>query len=88
MDARGIGGADFAVGGEVRVVEIQANNWKTAMDFVNALKGAIGAPQSPGSSPDAFIDSMIWHDDMNALKAPYTIKIIGLGLEPNKSVAG
>jgi hypothetical protein len=47
------------------------------MDFVTALKVAIGAPDWHGSSPDAFVDSMIWHDEINALKAPYTIKIMG-----------
>jgi hypothetical protein len=47
------------------------------MDFLNALKKAIGAPDWHGSSPDAFLDSMIYHDEINALRAPYTIAISG-----------
>jgi hypothetical protein len=60
------------------VVELHAHGWVTAMDFVNALKTAIGAPDWHGSGPDAFLDSMIYHDDINALKSPYTIRIIGV----------
>jgi Barstar (barnase inhibitor) len=59
------------------IVELRADSWVTAMDFANALKKAIGAPHWHGSSPDAFLDSMIYHDDINALKAPYTVKICG-----------
>lgn len=47
------------------------------MDFVAALRVATGAPDWHGESSDAFVDSMIWHDEINALKAPYTIKITG-----------
>lgn len=44
---------------------------------MDALKKAIGAPAWHSSSPDAFLDSMIYHDDINELKAPYTIRISG-----------
>ena len=61
----------------MRIVELHADGWVTATDFVNALKKAIGAPDWHGSSADAFLDSMIYHDDINALKSPYTIRISG-----------
>jgi Barstar (barnase inhibitor) len=61
----------------MRVVELHADTWDAAMDFVAALKVATGAPDWHGSSPDAFMDSMIYRDEINALKAPYTIKIMG-----------
>ena len=48
------------------------------MDFANALKKAIGAPGWHSGSVDAFLDSMIYHDDINALKSPYTIRISGV----------
>ena len=38
----------------MRIVELHAEGWATAMDFVNALKEAIGAPDWHGQSPDAF----------------------------------
>jgi hypothetical protein len=62
----------------MRIVELHADDWVTATDFMDALKKAIGAPDWHGSSADAFLDSMIYHDDINALKSPYTIRIGGM----------
>jgi hypothetical protein len=59
----------------MQIVELHAGGWVTATDFANALKKAIGAPDWHGSSVDAFLDSMIYHDEINALKSPYTIRI-------------
>src|SRR5215813_2329847 len=67
----------FGVASSMRIVELHADDWVTAADFMNALKKAIGAPDWHGSSVGAFLDSMIYHDDINALKSPYTIKIAG-----------
>jgi hypothetical protein len=61
----------------MQIVELHADDWVTAMDFANALKKAIGAPDWHGESVDVFLDSMIYHDDINALKSPYTIRISG-----------
>jgi Barstar (barnase inhibitor) len=61
----------------MQIVELHADGWATAVDVVNALKKAIGAPDWHGASPDAFLDSMIYHDDINALKPPYTLRISG-----------
>jgi hypothetical protein len=62
----------------MQIVELHADGWVTATDFANALKKAIGTPDWHGSSVDAFLDSMIYHDDINALKSPYTIRIAGV----------
>lgn len=59
----------------MKIVELHADKWVTSADFTDALKRAIGAPNWHGSSMDAFLDSMIYHDEINALKAPYTIRI-------------
>ena len=61
----------------LRIVELRAEDWVTAMDFLGALKDAIGAPDWHGDSADVFLDSMIYHDDINVLKSPYTIRILG-----------
>jgi hypothetical protein len=61
----------------MQIVELDAAGWITALDFLNALKKAIGAPDWHGSSVDAFLDTMIYHDDINALRSPYTIRIVG-----------
>lgn len=62
----------------MQIVELHADGWVTAADFSDALKKAIGAPDWHGDSVDAFLDSMIYHDDINALKSPYTIRIGGV----------
>ena len=58
-------------------IDLQADGWIRARDFYCALKKAIGAPGWHGDSPDAFLDSMLYHDDVNALRAPYTIRVSG-----------
>jgi barstar (barnase inhibitor) len=62
----------------MQIVELHAEGWVTAADFMQALKKAIGAPDWHGSNVDAFLDSMIHHDDINALKSPYAIRICGV----------
>ena len=61
----------------MQLIELHADALVTARDFVTALKQAIGAPDWHGDSVDAFLDSTIHHDDINALRSPYTIRIIG-----------
>jgi hypothetical protein len=61
----------------MQIVELNAAGLVTAVDFVNVLKKLLGAPAWHGASVDAFLDSMIYHDDINTLKSPYTIRITG-----------
>ncbi len=58
----------------MRVIELDASNWKTMLDFMEALKTAIGAPSWHGSNVNAFIDSMIW-GGINSVEPPYTVRI-------------
>jgi hypothetical protein len=58
----------------VKVIRLDARRWKTVLDFMGALRNAIGAPDWHGWSIDAFIDSMIW-GGINTLEPPYTISI-------------
>jgi hypothetical protein len=60
----------------MRIIELDAPNWRTPLDFYNALLVALGAPYWHGRSLDAVIDSMIW-GQINAVEPPYTIRILG-----------
>jgi hypothetical protein len=62
----------------MRIVELHAGTWRTAADVIDAIKVAIGAPKWHGSGIDALLDSMIYHDNINALKSPYTLAVTGL----------
>jgi hypothetical protein len=44
----------------MRVIELNAQNWRTVLDYYDSLKEALGSPSWHGSSPDAWIDSMIY----------------------------
>jgi hypothetical protein len=60
----------------MRIIELDASRWQTPLDFIRALQTAIGAPKGHGSSPDAFVDSMIW-GGMNSVEPPYEVCIVG-----------
>jgi RNAse (barnase) inhibitor barstar len=58
----------------MRIIELNAENWRTWPDFYDALLAALGAPKGHGRNLNALIDSMVWRG-MNAIEAPYTIRI-------------
>ena len=60
----------------MRIVELDAKDWADVIDFYNAMKRALCSSPGHGSSPDAWIDSMIY-GGMNALEPPYVIRITG-----------
>ena len=62
---------------KMHIIKIDASGWTTALDFYRTLCTAIGTPEWHGMSEDAFVDTMVVHDDINAVKSPYTIKIVG-----------
>lgn len=61
----------------MKIIEIQAEDCPTAKAFASALKDAIQALPGHGSSPPAFVDSMIWGTGMSDLAPPYTIRVVG-----------
>jgi Barstar (barnase inhibitor) len=67
----------------MRIIKLDATNWKTVIDFYDALLAAIGAPKWHGESPDALVDSMIW-GGINAVEPPYTVRISGLSATPKE----
>jgi hypothetical protein len=44
----------------MRVVELDASDWKTPADFINALKKALDAPFWCGNNVDAINELMVW----------------------------
>jgi hypothetical protein len=59
----------------LHTIELDAGGWKTARDFRQALKAAIGAPEWHGEIVGAFLDS-IFGDGMNTIESPYVIKVV------------
>ena len=58
----------------MRIIDLDATNWKSWRDFYRELLGALGAPEGHGKSVNALIDSMVW-GGMNKVEPPYTIRI-------------
>jgi len=65
----------------MRVIELDATQWKSVGDFYDALLVAIEAPKEHGRNLNALVDSMIW-GGINALEPPYTIRISGAAMLP------
>ena len=59
----------------MRIIELDVSGCTTPLDFLDALSRAIGSPHLL-SSPDAFVDSMIW-GGMGSVKPPYTVRVVG-----------
>src|SRR3977135_1128020 len=60
----------------MKIVELDAKNWTTILDFYDAILHALGAPEDHGRNLNALLDSMIWTDKINELKTPYCIRIL------------
>ncbi len=58
----------------MRIISLDASNWKEPLDFYDAILPALGAPSWHGCSVDALLDTMIW-GDFNQVKPPYIIEI-------------
>jgi hypothetical protein len=59
----------------MRLIDLDASEWLSVLDFYRALRAAIETPDWHGWSIDAFVDSMIVHDEINSVRAPYSIRI-------------
>ena len=68
----------------MRVVELDASGWVTALDFIRALQKALHAPAWCGSNVDALNELMIWGLGAGELTPPYLVKISGAGKAPEE----
>jgi hypothetical protein len=59
----------------MQTIELDASEWNTSDDFVNALKVAISAPDWHGSSANAFVDSM-GTGGINDVEPPYVLRVV------------
>jgi len=63
-------------------IDLDASSWNTVLDVYEALLCALDAPPRHGRSLDALLDSMIWTDQVNEIKPPYRIRIVGTRAVP------
>jgi RNAse (barnase) inhibitor barstar len=55
----------------MRIIELDAHNWKTGRDFYNAIAVALNSPENHGRNFNALIDSMVW-GGIDDVEPPYT----------------
>jgi hypothetical protein len=70
----------------MRVIELDAKNWKSVMDFYLALLSAVGAPEWSGHGVAAALDALVW-DGLTDIKPPYIIRIWNSALIPSNVVS-
>jgi Barstar (barnase inhibitor) len=69
---------------DMRVVDLDASGWVTALDFIRALQKALHAPAECGSNVDALNELMIWGLGMGELAPPYVVQISGIAKAPKE----
>ena len=62
----------------MKIIKLNATNWKTPGDFYDALLPRLGAPEWHDGNLNALIGSMIW-EEINSVVPPYTIEIDATG---------
>lgn len=67
-----------------RIVELDASGWLTIVDFIDALRRALNAPEWCGSNVDAINELMIWGLEAGELAPPYVVNIAGLAATPSE----
>ena len=60
----------------MRVIELDATEWRDVNDYNEALKDVLGSCEGHGNSVDAWIDSMLY-GGMNRVEPPYLIRVFG-----------
>ena len=61
----------------MKMIQLDARDWKSSDDFIADLKAAIGAPDWHGSSVNAFVDFMAT-GGVNSAEPPCIVKVINL----------
>ena len=68
----------------MQTIELDATDWATPLDFIEALQKALNAPEWCGTNIDAINELMIWGLEAGELAAPYVVSISGVGAAPSE----
>ena len=59
----------------MKEIPLDASHWKSQADFFEALAQALGSIEWHGRNADAFLETMIYHTDLNTVQPPYKVTI-------------
>jgi|LWDU01.1.fsa_nt_gi phage-related protein len=54
---------------------LDATEWRTKEEFFEALAEALGSIEWHGRNADAFIETMVYHTDLNTVQPPYQLTV-------------
>ena len=59
----------------LRTLEIDGTRWRSQKDFYDALSDILGGVERSCRSSGAFLETMIYYPELNALQPPYEVVI-------------
>ena len=59
----------------MRRIELDGSGWQSRRDFYDALATALGSVGWHGRNADAFLETMVYHCDLNSVQPPYEVVI-------------
>jgi hypothetical protein len=73
----------YGAAADMRIIDVDATNWKSIPDFYGALLAALGAPNGYERNINALLEWMLW-DEREETQPPYTVRIIGTAKLPKE----
>jgi len=59
----------------MRTLQLNGSEWQSREDFYEALATALGSFDGHGRNADAFLETMIYYLDLNAVQPPYEVVV-------------
>lgn len=59
----------------IKEILLDATEWQTKEDFFETLAQALGSIEWHGRNADAFLETMIYHTDLNTVQPPYQLSV-------------
>ena len=59
----------------IKEILLDATEWQKKEDFFEALAQALGSIEWHGRNADAFLETMIYHTDLNTVQPPYQLTV-------------
>lgn len=59
----------------MHTLKLDGSHWKSRGDFYDALAATLGSFAGHGRNADAFLETMVYHLDLNTIQPPYVVAV-------------
>lgn len=59
----------------MQTIKLDGSRWASKDDFYSALASALGSVEWHGRNADAFLETMVYYLDLNAIQPPYVVVV-------------